>query len=93
MSFGRKQLIRCMLKWVNGLRCLTNKNVKGCLMMHTAKSLHVTLNSVSHLAEILKQAIENEQQLLQEIKIPHKELQIDMVSDYSMCCLSYIYIY
>lgn len=37
------------------------------------------INSVSHLAEILKQAIENEQQLLQEIKMPYKELQIDMV--------------
>lgn len=34
--------------------------------------------SVSHLAEILKQSIENEQQLLQEIKMPYKELQIDM---------------
>ena len=37
-------------------------------------------NSVSHLAEILKQAIENEQPLLQEIKMPCKELQIDMVN-------------
>ena len=41
------------------------------------------INSVSHLAEILKQAIENEQQLLQEIKMPYKELQIDMVGIHS----------
>ena len=39
--------------------------------------------SVSHLAEVLRQAIENEQPLLQEIKIPSKELQIDMVSNCS----------
>ena len=74
-----------MLKWANGLRCLTNKNVKGsdssiCTNIFT---FNTSFNSVSHLGEILKQAIENEQPLLQEIKMPCKELQIDMVSSYS----------
>ena len=44
------------------------------------------VNSVSHLAEILKQAIENEQQFLQEIKMPYKELQINMVGIHVNMC-------
>ena len=71
-----------MLKWANGLRCLTSKNVKGCDCNVRVKihKCNTYFNSVSHLAEILKQVIENEQPLLQEIKVPCKELQIDMVS-------------
>ena len=46
----------------------------------------VHCNSVSHLSEILKQAIENEQQLLQEIKLPCQDLQIDMVSILYIIC-------
>ena len=88
----RRWQIRCTRRWETGLSYHTSRNVIGYYILQHGKMLIIFYHySVNHLAQILKQAIENEQPILQEIKMPCKELQIDMVS-YEDSLVNYIYV-
>ena len=71
-----------MERWNSGLENATNKKLNGKISQYQPHQTPLLFNpySVSTLSEVLRQAIENEQKLMNELLLPGAKLEIREVS-------------
>ncbi len=76
---------------MNGWRTVTNMKWRGehIILQTSSTTAHIYTSSVEHLANVLRQAIENEQKLLNEITLPGAKFHIREVHilDNAVSCI------
>lgn len=94
------QAMPCKRRWMNGSKYVMTRKWIGVFNVHqptfACDSHVIRMHSVSHLLDVLRQAVENEEKLLSEVTLPGVKFEIREVNTHyhiAMYCVNNIHLF